>query len=390
MNAGRLAATERALHDAAISASGGLTDFGPDHYRAGLQRLLDAIERNIAPTPDYFARLSSIIVSALVGRLWSQKGWREHPACLSQRIAAPLIVTGIPRTGTTALHKLLSMDPQFQGLNQWLISTPMPRPPRASWAGHPQFQAAVQAQDMMFAAIPGLRENHEVNPDEVDECLILIAQDFVSNFFGSTLPVPSYDAWFLEQDERPAFARFADNLRLIGADDPQPRWLLKNPSHVLSIDAVLASFPDAIIVQTHRDPAQAIPSAASLIGGFRQFMVGPGHDPRALGMREARLWKIAMDRAIAARETHAERFFDVDFRRFNREPLSVVRDIYAFAGLTLGDEARMAMRDWIARDARSRKPGHRYTPEQFGLSVEGLQVQYTDYMRHFALDQELP
>lgn len=381
---------EQALHEAATAATGGLTDFGPDGYREGLRLLLDAIERDIALAADYRERIMGLLIGPLIGRLWSQKGWTKHPDCLEQALPAPLIITGIPRTGTTALHNLLSMDGQFQGLQQWLISTPMPRPPRAQWSSQPQFRQAVTAQNALFDAVPGLRESHAVQPEEVDECLLLIAQDFISNYFGSALPVASYDAWFLEQDERLAFRRFADNLRLIGSSDPGKRWLLKNPSHVLSIEAVLATFPDAVIVQTHRDPVQAIPSACSVISGFRQFLTGPAYDPAQLGRRETKLWKIAMERAMAAREEHGEHFFDVDFRRFNLEPMAVVEDIYDFAGLALPDTAQVAMLEWIARDARGRGAVHRYTPEQFGLSEAGLRRDFETYRRRFALDGDTP
>ena len=178
----------------------------------------------------------------------------------------------MPRTGTTALHKLLSTDPRFQVLESWLIPAPRVRPPR----GHvgrpiPQFQMA-QAQAEQIP--PEFKAAHFTAPDEADECLVVLAQSFVSNLFGSTLPIPSYDDWMLSQDMHPTYARYADNLRLIGADAPGRTWLLKDPSTLLATDALLDVLPGARVLQTHRDPLDAMASVVSVLTGVRAAMAG--------------------------------------------------------------------------------------------------------------------
>jgi hypothetical protein len=181
-------------------------------------------------------------------------------------VHAPLVVTGIPRTGTTALHKLLSMDPQFQGLEQWLIGTPMPRPPRLAWDTNPQFRAAVANQQAFLDAVPALRVSHEVNADEVDECLNLLAQSFVSHYPATGFGLPGYDRWWWQRDETDSYRRYADNLRLIGADAPGQRWLLK-PGHITHL-MPCGGVSGCLRHPTHRDPAKCIPRSAASSGAL--------------------------------------------------------------------------------------------------------------------------
>src|SRR5574337_293054 len=151
------------LLEQAILASGGLTDFGTGHEQ-GLALLVDEIRRSVQVSEHNVQQLTGILVTILVSRLYSQRGWKQRPECLTQPIRAPLVVVGIPRSGTTALHKLLSMDPRFQGLEQWLINTPMPRPPRESWAGVPEFRAAVEKQNAFLEEI-GRAEERRVGKE---------------------------------------------------------------------------------------------------------------------------------------------------------------------------------------------------------------------------------
>ena len=213
----------------------------------------------------------------------------------------------MPRTGTTALHKLLSTDPRFQVLESWLIPAPRVRPPCDTWDTDPQFQMA-QAQAAQIP--PEFKAAHFTAPDEADECLVVLAQSFVSNLFGSTLPIPSYDEWMLTQDMHPTYARYADNLRLIGADAPDRTWLLKDPSTLLATDALLDVFPGARVLQTHRDPLDAMASVVSVLTGVRAAM---GFETASVVDRELALWSEATRRAAAVRESRPDAFFDVQY-----------------------------------------------------------------------------
>ncbi|MBI4984226.1 MAG: sulfotransferase [Rhodocyclales bacterium] len=366
------------------AAATGLSDFG-DGWREGLEALVDSIRQDVPVDPSNVQQLCGPLLSLLTSRLHSERGWSQRRDCLKQAIRAPLVVTGLPRTGTTALHKLLSMDPQFQGLEQWLIGTPMPRPPRESWAGNPHFRAAVEMQQAFLAAVPALRVSHEVNADEVDECLNLLAQSFVSHYPATAFGLPSYDRWWWGRDETASYRRYADNLRLIGADAPGQRWLLKNPGHIAHLDALLTAFPDACIVQTHRDPAKSIPSVCSVIWPARCFFHAREVAAAAVGSREFEFWAWSVERAQQVRGRQPDRFVDVRIEEFQREPMQVVRRIYSRFGLELSAAAEERMMRWTASNPRHKHGQHEYGLQQFGLSEGAIHERFAAYMERHGL-----
>lgn len=384
MRANLFPSVDQLLEQAAASC--GLNDFGHG-FEPGLNALVEAIRADVPIHAGNVQQMSAQILSLLISRAYSEAGWKARPDCLKTNIHAPLVVTGIPRTGTTALHKLLSMDPQFQGLEQWLIGTPMPRPPRETWDTIPQFSAAVSGQNAFLDAVPALRVAHEVNADEVDECLNLLAQSFVSHYPSTGLGLPQYDHWWQTQDETPSYRRYADNLRLIGANAPAQRWLLKNPGHITHLDALLAVFPDACIIQTHRDPAKCIPSVCALIWPARNFFQARETDPTLIGPRELTLWAWSAERAEAVRQAHPARFFDVRFADFRQDPMAVVHAIYARFGLVLSAKAEARMRHWIAGNPQHKHGRHEYQAERFGLSDAAIHERFAAYIERHQLQE---
>ncbi len=378
----RFPGVEQLLEQAAAAC--GLHDFGTG-FETGLAALVDAIRADIPVSAGNVRQLSGPILSLLVSRAHSERGWKQRPDCLGQPVRAPLVVTGIPRTGTTALHKLLSMDPQFQGLEQWLLGNPMPRPPRDTWSDNPLFRAAVRNQEGFLDAVPALRVSHEVNADEVDECLNLLAQSFVSHYPSTGFGLPRYDRWWREQDETPSYRRYADNLRLIGADAPGQRWLLKNPGHLTHLEALLAVFPDACIIQTHRDPARCIPSVCALIWPVRCFYQARETDPSVIGPRELELWAWSAERAQRVRESRPDRFLDVRFADFRRDPMAVVRSVYQRFGLELSPGTASRMQAWIADNPQHKHGRHEYDAQRFGLGEAMIHERFADYMRRHDL-----
>lgn len=373
---------EAALHEAATKQTG-LDDFGDNAYREGLRVLLRALDTDLRLTGVYRERIFGSIVGVLIGRLYAAKGWREHPDSLQTAVHRPLIITGIPRTGTTALHKALSMDPQFQGLELWLAQTPMVRPPRAQWDNIPLYRQAAAGLAAVAEVAPIIRTIHDMVAGEPDECLNAMVQSFVTIQFSSTMHVPSYHQWFLTQDETPSYRRYADLLKLVGFHDQDRRWLLKNPGHVLGIESLLQVFPDALIVHTHRNPVEAVPSTCSLVDTFRTFYLGDNTNARELGRSHCELWSIGLGRMMKARDRQPERFYDVEFAELNADPIRVVRGIYRWAGLALQPEVECKMSSWLETHSEGKSGAHRYTAEQFGLSEKMIRDKYSQYMERY-------
>lgn len=381
--AGRpLAECEEALHEAARRDTG-LADFGAEDYREGLRRLLRAWDEDAGLSDAGREAAFEVARAALGGRLRSQAAWRRHPECLAHELHRPLFVIGLARTGTTALHQLLARDPAVQGLELWLLDSPRPRPPRASWDRDPEYRACAAWLDALFAAQPGLRAIHEMAADAPDECWRLFHQAFASVTFECNAQVESYTRWWLDGcDMRPAYARHRDHLKLIGGHEPGRRWVLKDPSHLFHLEALLDAFPDACFVWTHRDPVRAIPSVCSLNMAFRLPVCAP--DPERLGRTQLELWGQGLDRTLAMRRRLGPaRFLDVTQREIAADPLGVVRRIADRFGFPLSDEALAAMRRHCEANPRGRHGEHAYRPEDYGLTPAGIRDRFAAYLEAY-------
>jgi len=363
-----LSLTADDLH-ASASRITGLADFGPDDYTDGLGMLLESYARDAELTPSGEKATRALLRGALMARLLSEAGWQAHPGYAEVAVERPVFVTGLPRTGTTALHRLLVADPAHQGLELWLAEAPQPRPPRAAWADDPVFQYIAAACARHHVEHPEFMGVHYVAADQVEECWQLLRQSMRSVSFGCLAHLPTYSAWLRDQDWTGAYQRHRRNLQLIGMNDAGQRWVLKNPSHLFALDALLATYPDALVIQTHRAPQVAIASVCSLAA---QASAGwsTGFRGAVIGRDQLELWAFGLERFLAERARHdAARFYDVHYEDFVADPFGTVQAAYRYFGLPLSAAAADAMRSLIVADAESsRGPGHRYTLSDFGLT----------------------
>jgi hypothetical protein len=381
-----LARCEAELHEAARRATG-LDDFGEPDYREGLRALLRAWDAEARLSAAGRAALRADAVAILAGRLHSQRGWAQHPDCLQAPLERPLFIVGMPRTGSTALQQLLARDPRHQALELWLARAPRPRPPRARWEADPDFRACDQALRAQYAGRPELDAMHVMAADAPDECWNLMRQSFGSVTFACLAHVPSYLRWWRAWDPRPAYRRYRANLQLIGWRNPR-RWLLKDANHLFGLDALLEVFPDALIIQTHRDPVRVIPSVCSLNRGFRQDL--SAHlDLRQLGREQLEIWEQGILGALAVRErADPARFVDVQYPELLADPLGVVAGLYARLGLELRASARSRMRDWLQAHPHGGHGAHHYTLEQFGLDPDEIRERFAAYQTRCGVEPE--
>jgi hypothetical protein len=374
------------LHAAAALQSGA-SDFGPPDYRVGLKVLLESM--------DYDARFHeagrrgawSQVVDALASRAIAHRSMAENPGFDRQEIRRPIVITGIPRTGTTALHKLMAVDPQFQGPEKWLLGAPMPRPPKATWRDNPHFIKEVELLDARFGAMPEQRAAHNMVAEEVDECLWLQRQSFVSNLWTCQCSAATYDAWWQTQTEAESYAYLKRCYQLIGGGEPDKRWLLKNPSHILRLDQLFAVFPDALVINTHRDPGKAVPSlCALLMQGFPLMEEGRVElHARILLEREAVKWAKGIRDAEPVRQARRSQVMDVIHAEFYASPMTVVRRIYDFVGLELTPAVEAAMAARIAAAPEKAHGEHRYDVADFGMTEDDVRDRFGGYVDEFGL-----
>jgi hypothetical protein len=372
------------LHETAM-AQAGLSDFGDPEYHVGLRLLLNAMDRDSTFSASGRQLTLTHLIGVLKARLHTEEGWKRNPSYRSVDIR-PLVITAMPRSGTSALHRLLAVDPQFQGLQRWLAAAPMVRPPDAEWSQNAAFQACKAATENFNKHSPEFSSAHEEAAQAVDECMEVLQQSFISNMFASRFPTPTYTHWLMQSSERNSYHRYADVLRLIGLADQDKRWLLKNPGHTWYPDLLFEVFPKTMVIQTHRDPAAAIPSLCSVLQMLHVVTVGRENArPDRLGGVEVEKWRTAMERTKAFRDRCPERFYDVDFREFHADPLRVVDKIYANFHLELVPEVRARMRSWLQNQPIAQKTAHRYLPETFGLTSAGIRSEFSEYIKTYDL-----
>ncbi|GAB10268.1 hypothetical protein GOARA_056_00150 [Gordonia araii NBRC 100433] len=365
------------LHESATRATG-LSDFGEDTgYREAMQILLDAYRDEAGLTPLGSKMFRYFLKGALVARLLSEASWKNNPGYADVRITRPIFVTGLPRTGTTALHRLLSADPSHQGLEMWLAEFPQPRPPRDTWESNPVYQQIDAGLAQHHVENPEFMGLHYMNAAEVEECWQLLRQDVMSISYESLAHVPSYSSWLARQDWTPAYERHRRNLQLIGSNDPEKRWVLKNPSHLFALDALMAAYPDALVVQTHRAPETIVASMCSLAEhatpGWSTTFAG-----ETIGRDQLELWSRGLREFTAARAKYdPAQFVDVDFAELRNDPLGTVDRVYAALGTEPSEQARAAM---VALDEESRsgdrKPQHRYNLADYGLTEDQVREAF--------------
>ncbi len=368
------------LHASATRITG-LDDFGADDYRDGLAVLLESYAREAELTPAGTRMSRAFLRGALAARLVSEAGWRQYPRHAAVRIERPIFVTGLPRTGTTALHRLLTADPGHQGLELWLTQAPQPRPPRETWDANPVFAQLKEAYSRHHVEHPEFMGVHYIAADQVEECWQLLQQSMRSVSFECLGHLPSYSAWLAEQDWTAAYRRHRRNLQLIGLHDTGRRWVLKNPSHLFALDELLAVYPDALVIQTHRAPRIAIASACSLAAHATD-----GWSPRftgaVIGAGQLELWARGLETFMAARMRHdPARFCDVSYDAFVADPAGTVEAVYDFFGLTLTGVAADAMAAVRAGGAAGDAvPAHRYSLADFGLTGEQVDERFAGYL----------
>jgi Sulfotransferase family len=374
------------LH-ASASRMTALDDFGADDYRDGLAVLLESYASDESLTP-LGSKMSRVFLrGALAARLLSEAAWRSYPEHAGVSIDRPVFVTGLPRTGTTALHRLLTADPAHQGLELWLTQAPQPRPPRDAWDANPVYARLRAAYARHHVEHPEFMGVHYIAADEVEECWQLLRQSIRSISFECLAHLPRYSAWLAGQDWTSAYRRHRRNLQLIGMRDAHRRWVLKNPSHLFALDALLATYPDALVVQTHRQPRDAIASACSLAAhatqGWSAMFTGS-----VIGSDQLELWGRGLDAFMAARARHdPARFCDVRYAEFVADPIGTVEAVYEHFGMAFTGAAADVMRAVTAGDGGGSRPGtgstarrHTYALADFGLTVGEVGERFSGYL----------
>ena len=362
----------------------------PPLFREGLRELVRALDSEARLT--LLGRLSArtLILRLLENRAHLAADRARFPEIALEKIARPLFVVGLPRTGTTLLHTLLAQDPATRTPLAWEAREPSPPPERESFERDARIAPCARELEGLYRLLPEFRAIHPMEANWPQECVAITAHAFVSLQFSTTWRIPSYTRWLARQDHGPAYALHRRVLQHLQWRNPRERWVLKTPGHLWTLSALFAAYPDAGVIHTHRDPVRVLASLASLAVQLRKI-ASDAIDPGEIGREWGPELALALARASAFRRREpglAERFVDVQFGDLDRDPLAVVQKIYAHFGLPLGDEARARMKAFLERNPREKHGVHRYRFEDFGLDVSEERRRFSAYSEEFAVQSD--
>jgi hypothetical protein len=362
-------------------AAAKLEDFGGDDFLPGLRALLRTYDGN-AWSEKGRARNRRRLVNLLATRLKLAAAFAQHPEVLVRPVKQPVFLTGLPRSGTSALFSLLGADPAARPLRLWETQCPdpLPLPP-----GVPDPRRA--AIDAYYAKgrekRPEWTKIHFTSADTPEECVLLHAYAMHGVQMGVEIFLEPYASWYqaAAADLRGLYASQKRLLQLLDWQRPGERWLLKAPAHLWGLDALLATFPDAAIVWNHRDPVACIASACSMT---QALMATIPFDAKQLGPAVLEFYARSLDRALAARETLApERIVDVEHDAFVADPMGTVQRVYRHFGLALSREAEEAMRGHADANPKGKHGSHDYGLAEYGLDEAQVRERFRDYLARF-------
>src|SRR5215469_15418748 len=341
----------------------GLDDFGPGDFSEALSRLLGSSQDEAQLNLIGKIALKTDILETLCARLQMERDRQLYPDITRQEIHEPLFIVGLPRSGTSVLPRLLGVDPEHRSPLMWEVRSPSP-PTRDDEKR--RIQRATQSCNFFNWLVPTFRYAHAVGAEVPQECVSLMTPTFLSDQFDTMYYVPSYRAWFFQQDLRLAYEyhrRFLQHLQFRRA---ARRWVLKAPTHMFAMPALLSVYPDALFVQTHRTPVDSMASVSSLVTILRSAFSN-AVDPITVGREAIHYWSETMDKFLPERDRLADnRICDIKYDQIRHEPVGVVRQIYDYFGWSLSREAEQRMHLLVASQAERKSANHRYDLSQFG------------------------
>ncbi|MEY2588311.1 MAG: hypothetical protein QOJ67_295 [Acidimicrobiaceae bacterium] len=379
------------LTSAAVDATG-LDDFGEPSWQEGLDRLLDDLVAEARLHELGVAIVADDVVSYLSNRL-QIVAWRAaHPEVADGDIVRPIVIVGQPRTGTTILYDLLAQDPANRAPLTWEVDHPCPPPTTATYDSDPRIEQVDAVLSMTDVLIPGFTAFHPLGARLAQECVRITGGDFRSMIFPTQYHVPGYNRWLLhEADLSPAYRWHRQFLQHLQSGHAADRWLLKSPAHLWHLGALLGEYPDAIVIQTHRDPLKVIASVSALAAHLRQ-MTSDETSIAGAAAEYADDIVVGLDRSMAARDDGtlpAEQVIDVQFADFMADPFAAIATIYDQLGTELAPAAEQAMRTFLAgHPGDGGGGGSRYRWADTELDAAALRERAEPYQARFGVASE--
>lgn len=364
----------------------GLDRFESDSFWEGLEILTADVNRAGWPERG-LESYEQAAVQGLAVRLKIDDYIRKHPEVLQAPIKAPVIVMGIPRTGTTLTSNLLAVDPARSSLLTWMVGDPVPPPAAGQARTDPRALAALEIERRMRAQDPSAGRFYMASAVFPTECIFVQAQDFKALSLEAMGRLPAYSEWIWSADMTSAYDHHRRFLQVLQNGAPAS-WNLKMPSHTMHWRGLLKAYPDARMIWTHRDPYTAVGSLCSLIANSHLRFQDKADDAWIAEFYPRQAAEHANRAMTLKREMGAERVYDLHYADMTRDPIATMRRLYAWLGDDYTPQTEAAMRQWLADNPQGKWGKHAYKLEQWGLSPETLAPLFADYLSNCDIERE--
>lgn len=362
----------------------GLSDLGEPLFFEGLNRLIDSIN-NEASLNEIGIQAQPIRIQGLLSnRLRFEEDLKKFPEILDQEIIAPIVIVGLPRTGSTMTHRLLASDPNHTAMLWWEGRYPALLPGEKRGDIEARMELGKAEVDAVVAASPEALDIHPWDYKGADEEILLLEHNFLSTVPESFMALPSYSEWIEEQDHTLAYEDLKKFIQYLQWQNPgreKKRWVLKSPHHLGFIDKMISVFPDAKIIQTHRDPIKTVPSFCSMCANLFEPLT-TNFDKVFIGKHWSNKLTRALNHCMNISEQHPDNFLDLEFLNMIKDPIDEMKKIYEFIGESFGEKTEVAMEAW--REENKHEMGaHKYSLEEYDLTESQINNNFAKYQQKY-------
>jgi Sulfotransferase family len=380
--------TPSSITEAAVKAAGE-SDFGSDSYVEPLSVFLRACLDEADLTTFGRLLISKMLAAALANRIELHRWSLDHPAVHAERIDSPWVIVGLPRTGTSVLSMLLGLDPMARPLLQWEAAHIIPPATLEGADQDPRIARTAKELDGLMKLNPPLRAMHPFGATLAQECVSLFMYDLRTMALETQAHVPSYARWLETCDMAPAYAQHRLSLQTLQSTQPTERWVLKTPNHLWHLEALLATYPDARIVWTHRDPGPVVTSLASLANAGQRPLTWRS-DPVPTANEWKRKCAFALGSAVAFDQKLDEGWCQhLHYDTLMEDPLAAVRQLYRSFGSEVSSLHARRMEAFLETRPKDAFGTHRYDPSDFGWTYPGLAEEFRDYTDRYHIRSEV-
>ena len=362
----------------------GLSDLGEPLFFEGLNKLIDSIN-NEANLNEIGIQAQPIRIQGLLSnRLRFEEDLKKFPEILDQEIIAPIVIVGLPRTGSTMTHRLLASDPNHTAMLWWEGRYPALLPGEKRGDIEARMELGKAEVDAVVAASPEALDIHPWDYKGADEEILLLEHNFLSTVPESFMALPSYSEWIEEQDHTLAYEDLKKFIQYLQWQNPgreKKRWVLKSPHHLGFIDKMISVFPDAKIIQTHRDPIKTVPSFCSMCANLFEPLT-TNFDKVFIGKHWSNKLTRALNHCMNISEQHPDNFLDLEFLNMIKDPIDEMKKIYEFIGEPFGEKTEVAMEAW--REENKHEMGaHKYSLEEYDLTESQINNNFAKYQQKY-------